>query len=215
MERYETTKNINLAKKALAETIRDPERSGQISLIDFDVSKQNLRASNLKMALCCSTNFSECNLSESDLSDSNLGYANLTHANLFGANLSRANLYRANFCKADLRRANLTDANLSEANFAGAELAFATWRDEEILKILGFSGFGSVGRLTNFLITDKSIKVFCGCFTGDIEEFKSRIRELGTEEDFKKLTSALGAPFQRRRFEYEQMIIIVESVFFS
>jgi hypothetical protein len=72
----------------------------------------------------------EANLSRADLRGTNLGGAFLSDTNLSRANLSRANLFRAYLYKATLSGANLSEAILQgaylyQANFSGADLSGA------------------------------------------------------------------------------------------
>ena len=92
--------------------------------------------------------------------------ANLSRANLSGANLSGADLSWAN-----LSRANLSGADLSWANLSGADLSGGT-------DIISVSGIGSERRMTTYWVQDD--KVWCGCFTGTLAEFESKVRETHT-----------------------------------
>ncbi len=107
------------------------------SLINLDLSAQNLSWINLSGANLCKVDLrdadlrradlSGANLRSADLSGANLRSADLSDANLIGANLSDADLSDANLIRADLSSANLRDAsligaNLSNANLIGADL---------------------------------------------------------------------------------------------
>lgn len=96
---------------------------------------------------------------------------------LSGAYLSGANLSRANLSGADLYGANLSGANLSRANLSGANLSRANLSD----KIYSISRIGSENRTTTYNST-KNI-IWCGCFTGTIEEFEAKIIKTHTLPD--------------------------------
>ena len=50
--------------------------------------------------------------------------------------------------------------------------------DKELKRFLKFEGFGSERRCTYFfLLTDNTIYVRCGCFSGYIDEFRSKVKE--------------------------------------
>ena len=108
--------------------------------------------------------------------------ANLDGANLRCANLDGANLRCANLRCANLYGANLDDANLYGANLYGANLDGAKHNNKELWKprpVLQLGCCGSVGRSTLVMFyADKSEPmIFCGCFSGTIEEFEAKIHE--------------------------------------
>ena len=50
--------------------------------------------------------------------------------------------------------------------------------DKELKRFLKFEGFGSVRRCTYFfLLTDNTIYVRCGCFSGYIDEFRNKVKK--------------------------------------
>ena len=98
-------------------------------------------------------------------------------ANLYGANLDGANLDGAN-----LRCANLYGANLRCANLYGANLDGAKHNDKELWglrPVLQLGCCGSIGRSTLVMFyADKSEPmIYCGCFSGTIEEFEEKIHK--------------------------------------
>ena len=83
------------------------------SLTQFDLSRSNLRGSDLRGA----------NLIRTDLFSANLIGADLSGVNLTQTNLREANLSKADLQGADLREICLQDTNLSRANLVGADLS--------------------------------------------------------------------------------------------
>jgi uncharacterized protein YjbI with pentapeptide repeats len=101
-----------------------------------DLTKLNMKHSNLIGSNFNCANLTSANLSKSDmnyaqlqgailtnaiLTDTNLSRANLTGANLRGAHLSRAKLDNALLSYADLRGAYISNSNLSTVSFFGAK----------------------------------------------------------------------------------------------
>ena len=111
------------------------------------------------------------NLSRADLSEANLSRADLSRANLSGADLSRANLSEANLSRADLSRANLRRANLSGADLSRANLSEANLDKRYIV----ISCIGSRKDSTTYCFDDD--KIWCGCFSGTLEEFEAQINK--------------------------------------
>ena len=122
-----------------------------------------------------------------DLSRANLRWANLSEANLRGANLrgadlSWADLSEANLRGADLRGADLSRANLSWANLSGADLSEANLRGKKLWMKRPVLTLGQCGRSNRttlvWLFADGSEPLIqCGCFMGDLELFRKKIRE--------------------------------------
>jgi hypothetical protein len=122
------------------------------------------------------------NLYGANLDGANLYGANLDGANLDGANLDGANLRCANLYGANLDGANLDGANLDGANLDGANLRCAKHNDKELWKIrpvLQLGCCGSVDRSTLVIFYDDKSepKIYCGCFSGTIEEFEAQIHK--------------------------------------
>lgn len=109
--------------------------------------------------------------SYANLSSANLRYADLSYADLRYADLSSADLRYANLSYADLRYANLSSADLSSANLISANLSSADL-DKRYISI---SCIGSSKRMTTYYFEDN--KIWCGCFTGTLEEFESKVNE--------------------------------------
>ena len=117
-------------------------------------------------------NLRYANLSNADLSSANLRYANLSSANLSSANLSNANLSSANLSNANLIDANLSSANLCSANLSNAKLDY---------RIISITGIGSANRMTTY--DTRHNRIWCGCFTGTLEEFEAQVIETHTGND--------------------------------
>ena len=101
--------------------------------------------------------------------------ANLDGATLDGATLDGATLYGATLCGANLDGANLDGANLYGANLDGAKYGDRElWRVRPVLQL---GPCGSVGRYTTvlFFADGGDPLIRCGCFTGDIDEFREKI----------------------------------------
>jgi len=114
----------------------------------YAAGERNFANANLRCAVLCEENLSQCNLSNvklnfanlsginlsgvdltsADLSDASLTEANLSQASLYRTLLARANLSQANLRGANLFKASLNDANLSGADLTGANLSFADLR---------------------------------------------------------------------------------------
>ena len=101
----------------------------------------------------------------------NLSYADLRYANLSSADLSYADLRYADLSYADLRYADLSYADLRYADLSSANLSSADL-DKRYISI---SCIGSSKRMTTYCFEDN--KIWCGCFTGTLEEFESKVNE--------------------------------------
>ena len=86
---------------------------------------------------------------------------------------ARANLAWANLAWANLSGANLSGANLDRANLDGAYLD----GKEPVLDIIQVAGIGSVRRLTTVIVTPTRVLIQCGCFCGDLDEFRDKIEK--------------------------------------
>ena len=87
------------------------------------------------------------------------------------ADLSSANLRSADLSSADLSSANLRLADLSLANLRSADLSLAK-TDKRYIQI---ACIGSRKDTTTYCFEDD--KIWCGCFSGTLEEFKARVKE--------------------------------------
>ncbi len=99
----------------------------------YAAGDRNFANANLRCAVLCEQNLSQCNLSYVKLSFANLSGINLSGVDLTSADLSDACLNRANLSQAALYRTLLTRANLSEANLRGANLFKASLNDACLL----------------------------------------------------------------------------------
>jgi uncharacterized protein YjbI with pentapeptide repeats len=138
---------------------------------EIDGVRVNLRGADLRGADLRGADLRRVNLTATDLTGSDLRWANLTGANLTGSNLG-ANLTATDLRGADLTRVDLRGANLSEANL-GANCNLSSAKTD--FKFLQVAGIGSKKRSTLYIIDFD--KIFCGCFEGTLEEFKSQIEK--------------------------------------
>jgi len=210
----------NIAK-ALEMAVKDGADLTRANLYGADLTRANLTRANLYGA-----DLTRANLTRADLYGADLTRANLYGANLYGADLTRANLTRANLTGADLTRTDLTRANLTRANLTGADLTRAnltgadltgadltranlTGADLEVngkklwatRPILQLGPCGGVNRTTIvYLFDDKSDpEIRCGCFTGDLAQFRAKIKETH------------GGAFHER--EYNAMADHIEAIY--
>ena len=86
------------------------------------------------------------------------------------ANLSSAYLSCADLRNADLRGADLRGAILSYADLRGANLSYANL-DKKYIQV---ACIGSRKGMTTYCVEDDTI--WCGCWTGTMSEFKSRVK---------------------------------------
>ena len=108
--------------------------------------------------------------------------AHASGENLSGADLSGADLSGANLSRAHLSGADLSGASLSGADLSGAKvLAFSS---------VSFSGHGECGRMLTAVKTEQETRLWCGCFTGTVEELRQYI-ESGKARYKKTRTLAL------------------------
>lgn len=117
----------------------------------------------------------------------NLTNADLTSVDLFNADLFNANLFNANLAYADLSNANLTNADLTDARLAYANLncakgiayAYCAWHRH-----------GECGRQLLGVVIDGEVRLFCGCLSCGVEEFREFIKS-GEERYRTSRTKAL------------------------
>ena len=83
----------------------------------------------------------------------------------------KASLHYANLSNADLSNADLSNADLSFANLRYADLSNAA-TDKRYIQI---SCIGSRKRMTTYCFEDN--KIWCGCFTGTLEEFEASVNK--------------------------------------
>jgi len=164
------------------------ERGARADLRNADLRNVDLRNANLRNA----------NLRSADLYGANLYGANLYGADLYGADLRSADLYGADLRSANLESADLRSANLYGANLYGADLYGADLYGADLLdSILQFGPIGSRKDYTVVNVTLDSVQ--CGCFSGSLEEFKSKVRETYQEG-------------HKHRVEYDAVITFVTAV---
>ena len=105
---------------------------------------------------------------------------NLGSADLRGANLRGANLGGANLGGAYLRGANLYGANLRCVDLGGADLGDANLGGKKLVGDRPFMQIGPIGSRSDFLlafITDASVQIKAGCFTGTVDEFLAAVEK--------------------------------------
>jgi uncharacterized protein YjbI with pentapeptide repeats len=134
-------------------------------LADAHFNYSNLDGAKLIAAILIGANFNGANLV-----DVKFNYAHLNHANFNGANLSRAKLIGAN-----LNHANLNGANLNDAELSCAELSH---------KFISITQMGSRNSITNIDIKNKF--VWCGCWSGNIDDFKIRVEQTHKDNKYAK-----------------------------
>ena len=83
----------------------------------------------------------------------------------------KIDLRGSNLSYSDLRYSNLIGSNLSGSNLRGSDLNGSD-TDKRYIQI---SCIGSAKRLTTYCFEDD--KIWCGCFTGTLEEFKKQVKE--------------------------------------
>ena len=123
------------------------------------------------------------------------------------------NTIRDTLIEAVKRGANLRGADLGGADLGGADLGGADLRDANLGgagklskpdDILIVGNIGSRLGYTTIYNTDNGIKVQCGCFFGNIDEFAKKVEEThkGTrhERDYKALIEFAKVKFSK----YEQ-----------
>jgi len=132
-----------------SEWLLDKDKGERADLSYADLRFADLRSANLRYA---------------DLRSANLRYAGLRSADLRFADLRSANLDSADLRYADLRYADLRSANLRYADLRSADL------DNNYISI---SRIGSSKRMTTYSFSED--KIWCGCFTGNLKEFKDNV----------------------------------------
>ena len=134
-------------------------------------------------------------LRSADLGSANLAYADLRYANLAYADLRYADLRSADLESADLRHANLESADLESSNLEYADLRYANLEYSDLRhaklgsadlrhaslndRIIQISRIGSRNGMTTYNF-DKDI-IWCGCFTGTLDEFEKQVNETHKE----------------------------------
>jgi uncharacterized protein YjbI with pentapeptide repeats len=113
-------------------------------LCEQNLSQCNLSYVKLNFANLSGINLSEVDLTSADLSDASMSGANLSQASLYRTLLIRANLSQANLRGANLFKASLNDANLYQADLTEANLSFADLRGA-ILDEAALSGANLTG----------------------------------------------------------------------
>ncbi|MCP4986555.1 MAG: response regulator [Colwellia sp.] len=114
--------DISSTREKLYEVVLNWAERGKPSLARRDLSKMDLRLTNLAGADLRMIRFVETDLTQADLHGTDLRLASLTNTNLEKANLTTSNLEEADLVGANLAKANLTNANLTGAKISGANL---------------------------------------------------------------------------------------------
>ena len=128
--------------------------------------------------------FSGTNLREAKLFKANLREADLCGVDLCGADLCGAKLFKANLREAELQGADLRWANLYDANLYDANLYDVNLRGAE--GVLSIGPIGSRHDLTYAFVHNGKAYVRCGCFSGTLNDFSKRIKEIHGDSSFGK-----------------------------
>ena len=162
--------DFSCLSEAITAAVKGGVRLAGANLEGAYLAGANLAGANLAWAYLEKANLAGANLEGAYLAGANLAGANLAWAYLEKANLEKANLARANLEGANLARANLAWANLAWANLAGAVHRFAQ---------VAFSEHGECGRMLSAVVLKKGEepRLFCGCFTGSIQELRDYIKD--------------------------------------
>lgn len=128
-------------------------------------------------------------LRDVDLGDAKLQNADLCESDLRGAYLRWANLEGANLQDACLEGADLLGASLSNADLRGAVLPHG-WT------IRQWSGAGRYRRQTTLAVRPEGHVVWCGCFTGSVDEFAAAIERTHADnmlhlEDYQEIVESM------------------------
>ena len=147
----------------------------------LEIEASNIKEA-VKKAVSDKINLSGAYLLNADLSRAYLLNADLSGADLLNADLSGADLRSADLSRADLRSADLSRADLRSANLSGVDLSGATHDGKKLWSVrpvLQLGCCGSVSRTTSVMFyADKSDPmVYCGCFSGTIDQFEQKIHE--------------------------------------
>ena len=126
---------------------------------------------NFRSADLTSADLTSADLTSADLTSADLTSADLTSADLRYADLRYADLRSADLTSADLRYADLRSADLTSADLTSADLRYANLDKRYIV----ISCIGSRRDSTTYCFDDD--KIWCGCFTGTIDEFESKVNE--------------------------------------
>lgn len=93
----------------------------------------------------------------------------------------------------DLSRTNLRDADLIGANLAGADLTWADLPDGWVIR--QWSGCGRVRRMTTLAVYPEGHTIWCGCFSGTVDEFAKNIETTHDNpvhlEDYQEIVASM------------------------
>lgn len=121
--------------------------------------------------------------------NADLCWANLYRVSLRGADLRGVSLRGANMREVDLREADLREADLREVDLRGADmhgvslrganLSMANLRgaDGIIYAQCSFTAHGESGRQLLGVVIDGRLQLFCGCFSGTLQELDAYIEK--------------------------------------
>ena len=163
----------NTIRKTVEEAVKKGVSLRETDLRGADLRIVNLRGVNLYGADLRGADLRGTDLSGVYLYGADLRGVDLRCANLKGADLSGADLSNADFWCADPSGVSLTDANLSETNLSDVGLTSSSKRHIQVVHI------GSEKRATTYCFDDDI--VWCGRFTGTLEEFEERVKEVHGE----------------------------------
>ena len=163
---------------ALAEVARARAANEGPNLRVADLRGASLRGANLHVADLRGADLIGADLCGASLYGADLGGGNLRGANLYWANLYWASLHGADLGGADLRGANLSGANLGGANLRGANLSGANLGGVDLpdgWTVRSWTGAGSARRMTTLAVYPGGHTVWCGGFTGTVDEFAAAV----------------------------------------
>ena len=120
--------------------------------------------------------------------------AHLIDATLCDPDLRGAKLSGADLSGADLRDATLCDTDLREADLRGADLTGADLPDGWTVR--QWAGCGSARRMTTLAIWPGGHRVWCGCFSGSVEEFAAQVEQTHADnpthlEDYREIVASM------------------------
>lgn len=112
----------------------------------------------------------------------NLKHFNFSGSDFRGSYFSGSNFSGSNFSGSDFRDSNFRDSNFSGSYFRRSNFSDSDFSHVKGIKVISICGIGSEKRKTLYFW--KMDKIFCGCFSGTLKQFKIQISETYKEDDF-------------------------------
>jgi hypothetical protein len=174
------------------------------------VFMQQLRNLGLMEAVLTSCIFSGADLRQVSFSAADLSHSNFTQANLRGVNLRDTILTQVYFERANLQRAVFDGAYLCHTCFDGARLDKTHWKGVHVAghrssistpQLVSINNIGRDNRTTTYRVDTN--EVWCGCFHGNLSEFKRRVHNTHRTRTGKR-------PSEYRK-EYDGAIAVFEA----